>query len=131
MQSVPTNKQAEMAADLLFEQICNAYGEESLLTPYKNDPNLTYMDCLTSIAKKDMPNGTFTEWVETRAKDALATTGCNEIHNQQKVQETIALLRLQICRYFEGYEGGTLDNSSLRYTFGGSCLEGENMERYY
>jgi monoamine oxidase len=125
MQSFPSNKQAQMAADLLFEQICNAYGAESLLAPYKNDPDLTYMDCLTSIAKKDMPNGTFTEWVETRAKDALATTGCNEVHNQQ-IQETIALLRLQICRYFEGYEGGTLENSSLRYTFGGSCLEGEN-----
>ena len=127
MQSFPANKQAQMAADLLFEQICNAYGEESLLAPYKNDPNLTYMDCITLIAKKDMPNGTFTDWVETRAKDALiaTTTGCNEIHNQQ-IQETIALLRLQICRCFEGYEGGTLDNSSLRYTFGGSCLDGEN-----
>mmetsp|Transcript_32155 Transcript_32155/g.72179 ORF Transcript_32155/g.72179 Transcript_32155/m.72179 type:complete len:375 (-) Transcript_32155:20-1144(-) len=91
------------------------------------------MDAIRLVADEELPDGTFAEWLEFRARRALESTGteigvAGNDEVRRLTEQTAALFRLRIYHDLENYEGCTLETISLRHGYEGQILPGPNAE---
>ena len=136
MQSRTPTPHAEKAVKLLYKQLCEDEGKESLIAPLMHSfsTEASYLDCYIQLANSN--GDSVIEWLKKKARDALKaveTRKCcrmiSEISSDDMdllIRETIALLRLHIYCWLENYEGACLDQCSLLHTYDGDILPGPN-----
>lgn len=116
------------AASLLYNQILCRLGPKSLISPVKRciSKEASYQDCFYELARREMPEHTFKEWLYSRAEKALLHHGSQP--QAGEVNQVLALLRLDIYCHFESYEGCRLDQTSLYHGMCGTILPGGNAD---
>ena len=130
------DRRAERAGGLLFNLLCEDEWRGSLVEPAKGrlPESASFMDAIRLVAHEELPGGTFAEWLDWRAKNALESTGTelggdgNEEEVRHLTEQTVALFRLRIYHDLENYEGCTLESISLRHGYEGQILPGPNAE---
>eukprot|EP00927_Polykrikos_kofoidii_P055232 TRINITY_DN49517_c0_g1_i1.p1 TRINITY_DN49517_c0_g1~~TRINITY_DN49517_c0_g1_i1.p1 ORF type:complete len:695 (-),score=43.30 TRINITY_DN49517_c0_g1_i1:57-2141(-) len=147
--SVAPDRHFHRAATILHDQLIS-FGPQSSIRQVaaQGSPEASYKDCLLELARRELAlterpdDAAFEAWLRSRAQLALqqvlqaqggghygasAAPMARPTTSEEDVQQTLALLRLNIYRQFENYEGCRLDQASVWHGLSApTCLPGRN-----